>query len=75
MKQAEPGSTAKSHIKSIKARHNNEDLPLPRWCKAEAPEEVNSFTDGSLKVPTIQELSLGGFGIWQRVCAKWSTIS
>ena len=41
-----------------------EELPDPSWCAAPAPPDINVYTDGSLKNPTNQDYSLGGFGIY-----------
>ena len=42
-----------------------EDLPYCSWSNERAPEDIETYTDGSLLNPTIDEYSLAGAGIWE----------
>jgi ribonuclease HI len=54
---------AKTLFLQAKGTFGSLDLGDPSECSAEAPEEPNVWTDGSLKAPAYPSWSLGGFGL------------
>jgi len=47
-----------------KGHFDVEDYEEPSPCEAAPPSQPNVYTDGSLKVPSMPYLSLGGAGLW-----------
>ena len=38
--------------------------PKPSRVEQEPPENINVYSDGAVKIPSCQQLAIGGFGIW-----------
>ena len=55
---------AKELMQYLKGTMNGTQICLPSICEEESPDEVNVYTDGSLKNPRGNRWRIGGFGIW-----------
>ena len=62
IKQFEERTTAREVVQYAKGAVETELYPMPQPCKEKAPDEINTYTDGSLKNAKGNHWKIGGLG-------------
>ena len=56
---------ARQAVEGVKGPFSKIEAPaFPEEVSGEAPERINAYTDGGVRHPTTEWVSLGGYGIW-----------
>ncbi len=55
---------ARQTVQALKAQLAQADFERPNPCNLDPPDEINVYTDGSLKNPKRLAFAIAGAGIW-----------
>ena len=66
MDRCEAGHTAREVTQHYTNSWGSQKIPLPKQLdeNVEAPNDINNYSDGSLKNPVGNHWAIGGVGIW-----------
>ena len=66
MGKCEAEHTAREVTQHFTSSWGSQKMPMPKKLKEdeEAPKEINSYSDGSLKNPVGNHWAIGGVGLW-----------